>query len=492
MRKIHDCHAGFKSSILIRTDTENGMKEEYDIVVIGSGPAGQKAAIEASKYGRSVAVIERREVVGGVCLHTGTIPSKTLREAALYFSGNTLKSLYGRNYRVKDSITIEDLRYRTNHVITSELNVIQEHFHRYHIDVLHGQARFIDDHHIEIEGFSETVIIRGEKFILATGTNAYRPAELPFNDTTLIDSDQIMSLSTLPKHLIILGAGVIGIEYASIFSILDVEVTVISRSSQLFGFIDREITDKLSYHLRENKVRLQLQEEIDQITFDDQGKPRVILQSGKRLSADLMLVASGRSGSGHSLLPEKAGLNVSERGLFTVDENFRTELEHIYAVGDVIGFPSLASTSLEQGRRAAQHACTGKMESQFGNFPFGIYSIPEIAYVGLNEEELSAQKTPYVTGVAYYREIAKGEIIEDRTGYMKMLFHQESRKLLGVHILGSEATELIHIAQAVMFFEGGLDYFLNSVFNYPTLAECYKIAAINADRKFRSSRNWNN
>ncbi|MCK5519798.1 MAG: FAD-dependent oxidoreductase, partial [Candidatus Marinimicrobia bacterium] len=276
-----------------------------------------------------------------------------------------------------------------------------------------------------------------------------------------------------------------GIEYASIFSILNIDVTVISRSDQLFGFIDREMTDKLSFHLRENGVRLLMQDEINEVLIDSENHPQVHLKSGKKIYADMMMVVSGRSGSAKDLIPELAGVNISDRGLIQVNKHYQTNIEHIYAVGDIIGFPSLASTSLEQGRKASQHACLGKIHESFQNFPFGIYSIPVIAYVGKNEEELSQDRVPYVTGIAHYREIAKGEIIEDHTGYFKLLFHQDTRKLLGAHIIGSGATELIHIAQAVINFDSGLDYFLDAIFNYPTLAECYKIAAINADRKFK-------
>ncbi|MCK5520438.1 MAG: Si-specific NAD(P)(+) transhydrogenase [Candidatus Marinimicrobia bacterium] len=459
--------------------------KKYDIIVIGSGPAGQKAAIESSKAGKIVAVVEKKELVGGVCLHAGTIPSKTLRAAAMYFTGSNLKELYGRNYRVKDKITMKDLLFRTNRVIASELNVIEEHFHRYNIDIFYGEAQFIDDHQIEIIRVEGPEQIYGEKIILAVGTRAYRPPNIPFNDRTIIDSDQIMNMEELPNRIIILGAGVIGIEYASIFSILGVDVTVISRADKVFGFIDREITDKLVCHLRENSVRLILNDEIEKVSESEGDQLKVQLKSGKQISADLLLTASGRSGCGLDINSEAAGVIVNTRGLFDVDENYLTNKQHIYAVGDVIGFPSLASTSLEQGRKAAQHAVKGDFSKNYQNHPFGIYSIPGIAYVGKNEEELSEERIPYISGVAHYREIAKGQIIEDHTGYLKMLFHQSNKKLLGVHIIGSGATELIHIAQAVINYSGDLNYFLDAVFNYPTLAECYKIAAINAERKFR-------
>ena len=460
---------------------DNG--RHYDLVVIGSGPAGQHAALHAAKRGKRVAIVERRQMVGGTCLHVGTIPSKTLRESVLYLTGWRLRNIYGHSYAVKSHITMSDLLYRTNFVIERELNVIQRSFGRYGIDVHAGSARFVDPHTVAVEGVEQQATLTADHFVVATGTTAYRPPNIPFNDRTVIDSDQIFEVKELPKRMTIIGAGVIGIEYASIFSTLDIDVTVVSRSSEFFGFVDREITDALTYHLRQRGVALRMNEVVSTIETDEQGSPTVVLESGKRVRSELVLVASGRSGTAQELALGTAGVTPTDRGLLKVNESYQTEVPHIYAAGDIIGFPSLASTSMEQGRKAVCHILQEPAEIRQDLFPYGIYSIPEIAYIGKNEEELTKEGVPYETGVARYREIAKGEIHGDDIGMLKMLVHAQTRKLLGVHVIGLDSTEIIHIGQAVMTFDGTLEYFIESVFNYPTLAECYKLAALDAQSK---------
>lgn len=459
------------------------MNTHYDFIIIGSGPAGQKAAITAAKFGKRTAIIERKQVLGGNCLHVGTVPSKTLREAALYLSGSTMRPLYGRNYRVKKDITMQDLLFRTNSVIQKELQVIHEHMNRYHIDVFYGHARFVNDSSIVVENPSEQITLSAEYFIIATGTVAYRPDYIPFNEHTVIDSDQLYQMSELPRKMTIIGAGVIGIEYASIFSILDVEVTIVSRSAHFFGFIDQELTDQLTYHLQKNAINLLMNEDIDHIEYNSDNKPVLYVQSGKAIQSDVVMVASGRSGTAQELQLENAGIVATERGLLEVDPRFSTSVKHIFAAGDIIGFPSLASTSQEQGRQAVRFALGKEKDTRELYFPYGIYSIPEIAYVGKTEEELREAGIRFEIGKAKYREIAKGEILEDDTGLLKILVDPTDRKILGVHIIGTGATELIHIGQAVMKLGATVDYFLETVFNYPTLAECYKIAAINVDSK---------
>lgn len=457
--------------------------KQYDLVVIGSGPAGQHGALLAAKSGWKVAVVERRQVVGGSCLHVGTIPSKTLRESVLYLTGWRLRNMYGHSYAVKRQITMADLMLRTNFVIEREMNVIQRNFSRGGIDLHYGSAKFIDPSTLVVHGIAQETYLRAKHFLVATGTTAYRPSNIPFNDTTLIDSDQVTQMRELPKRMTIIGAGVIGIEYASIFSTLDIDVTVVSRSSTFFGFVDREITDALTYHLRDRGVSLRMNEVVDTIEIEDDGTPTVVLESRKRIRSELVMVASGRSGTAAALDLPNAGVQPTERGLCRVGPSFRTEVPHIHAAGDIVGFPSLASTSMEQGRTAVADMLGMPLTSSQELFPYGIYSIPEIAYIGKNEEELTAQGVPYEIGVAHYREIAKGEMHGDDIGMLKMLFHMQTRKLLGVHAIGLDSTELIHIGQAVMAFGGTLDYFLGAVFNYPTFAECYKVAAHDASSK---------
>jgi len=458
------------------------MAYDYDCVVIGSGPGGQRAAIQASKLGKRSLIVERQTVIGGVCINTGTIPSKTLREAVLHLSGHRERGIYGASYQVKQNITMADLHFRTAHVIRHELDVTRHQLQRNRIEVAEGSGKFLDAHTVRIEGVpgSGSRDVSTDKVVIATGTHATRGKDIPFDGQRVLISDDILTLEKLPRTLTVVGAGVIGIEYATIFATLGVRVTLVDKRDRLLPFIDREITDNLAYQMHQHRVTLRLGEEVSRIeTFsDDKGeRVRIILASGKQIVSEAALYSIGRTGATDGLGLEAAGVKPDERGRLVVNEHFQTNQPNIYAVGDVIGFPSLASTSMEQGRLSACHAFNQTAECVPGLFPYGIYTIPEISTVGRNEEELTHDGVPYEIGKAQYREIARGQIIGDTSGLLKLIFNHETRELLGVHIIGEGASELIHIGQAVLAHKGTIDYFVNTVFNYPTLAECYKTAA---------------
>lgn len=455
---------------------------DYDMIVIGSGPAGQRAAIQAAKAGKRVAVAEKRAVVGGVCINTGTIPSKTLREAALYLSGYRERSLYGASYVVKEHITVDDLLYRANHVIQNEIDVIRSQLRRNDIDLFSSEAAFVGPHTLSLKDIGDQGgrEITAEFIVIATGTSATRPEHIPFDGKRVLASDDILQLDAIPRTLTVVGGGVIGLEYASIFAALGVRVTVVDRRPTLLPFVDQEIVDALIYQLRQDRVTLRLQEtvrDITPITSNEKEHVRIDLESGKQILSDKALYSIGRTGATGSLCLDAAGIQADERGRLSVNEHYQTDVPNIYAVGDVIGFPSLAATSMEQGRLAACHAFGIQAKSVPELFPYGIYTIPEISTVGRTEAELTEAGVPYEIGKAQYKEIARGQIIGDETGLLKLIFHLEDHRLLGVHIIGAGASELIHIGQAVLAFGGTIEYFIDTVFNYPTLAECYKTAA---------------
>ncbi len=458
------------------------MAYDFDLVVIGSGPAGQRAGIQAAKLGKRSMIVERQAVVGGVCINTGTIPSKTLREAVLHLSGHRERGIYGASYAVKQNITMEDLHFRTAHVIRHEIDVTRHQLQRNRVEVAVGNAVFADDHTVRIEDVPGRGVrnVTAERIVIATGTQATRDAGIPFDGQRIMLSDDVMTLRNLPRTLTVIGAGVIGIEYATIFAVLGVRVTLVDKRDRLLPFIDREITDALAYQMHEHRVTLRLGEEVKSIEPITDGKGervRVTLVSGKQIISDAALYSIGRTGATAGLNLKAAGVEADDRGRVKINEHYQTSQAHIYAVGDVIGFPSLASTSMEQGRRAACHAFNATAESVPSLFPYGIYTIPEISTVGRTEEELTQDGIPYEIGKANYREIARGQIIGDSSGLLKLIFNLETRELLGVHIIGEGASELVHIGQAVLAHRGTIDYFVNTVFNYPTLAECYKTAA---------------
>jgi len=463
---------------------------EYDIVVIGSGPAGQRAAIQAAKLGKRVAVVERRAVVGGVCTNTGTIPSKTFREAVMHFSGFRERNLYGASYTVKADVTADDLLFRTNYVIRNDHETTRHQLGRNGIELIEGTASFVGSNtiHVRYTDGSGDREISTSNTIIAVGTKVNRSEAIPFDGKQIITSDDILNLDRIPRSMVVVGGGVVGTEYASIFSALGTRVTLIEKRDKLLTFVDEEIVDSFVYQLRQNRVHVNLGEEVEKVEHEKGAHGelvRLYLKSGKQVVAEKALFSIGRQGNTNRLNLDKVGIKPDDRGRIKVDSNYQTEIPGIYAVGDVIGFPSLASTSMEQGRMAACHAFGEETESIPELFPYGIYAVPEISMVGKTEADLTKEGIPYGVGKAYYKEISRGQIIGDQTGMLKLIFHLETHKLLGCHIIGEGATELIHIGQAVMAFDGPLEFFVNNVFNYPTLAECYKTAAFDGLNRMR-------
>jgi NAD(P) transhydrogenase len=453
---------------------------KYDLVVIGSGPAGQRAAVAAAKMNKRVAVVEARTVVGGVCINTGTIPSKTMREAVLHLSGYNYRSVYGINYRVKEKITMADLAFRVQAVIKTEVDVTEAQLSRNGIDVVHGIAHFISPTQVRVEGVQAETTLEADRIIVAVGTKPACSPKVPINGKTILNSDQILGLDSLPQSLVVVGGGVVGVEYTCMFAVLGVRVTLIEKRDRLLEFADREIIEALSYHLRDARVTLRLGEEVDSVEELPNKTVVANLESKKRVSGDALLYAVGRQGAVDELNLAAAGLEADNRGRIAVDEHYQTKVPNIFAAGDVVGFPALASVSMEQGRIAAARAFNDQAAtSNPGFYPYGIYTIPEISFIGKTEEQLTGEDVPYEVGMAYYREVARGQIRGDTSGRLKLIFHRDTRKVLGVHIIGEDATELVHIGQAVMTLGGTMDYFIDTVFNYPTLAECYKVAAFN-------------
>jgi NAD(P) transhydrogenase len=457
---------------------------DYDLLVIGSGPGGQKAAIAAAKLDRRVAIVERPDMLGGVCLNTGTIPSKTLRQAILYLTGVDQREIYGQSYRVKDEITIADLTARTSHVVSRENDVVRSQLTRNRVTIISGTGRFIGPHEVEVDDGRRLRKVSADNVVIATGTTPARPASVAFDDKTVIDSDGIIHLEQVPRSMVVVGAGVIGIEYASMFAALGTKVTVVERRDRMLEFCDEEVVEALKYHLRDLAVTFRFGETVASVEARPDGAITV-LRSGKKIPADTVLYSAGRQGWTAGLGLDAAGLAADDRGRIKVDEFYRTDVPHIYAVGDVIGFPALAATSMEQGRTAAHHAFGEPLAAVSAPQPIGIYSIPEISFVGRTEDELTEACVPFEVGVSRYRELARGQIVGDSYGVLKLLVSPEDRKLLGVHVFGTGATEIIHIGQAVMGCGGTVDYLVDAVFNYPTLAESYKVAALDATNKMR-------
>jgi len=461
---------------------------QYDLIVIGSGPAGQRAAIQGAKTGKKVALVERREVIGGVCINTGTIPSKTMREAVLHLSGYNYQNIYGVSYRVKEKITMADLAFRVQHVIKTEVDVTTAQLSRNGIEVLTGVASFKGPNTILVTSVRGSNEITGDNIVIGTGTKPAASGKVKINGRSIINSDQVLEMQNLPKTLIVVGGGVIGVEYTCMFAALGVRVTLIEKRPRLLEFADQEIIEALSYHLRDHRVTMRLNEEVESVEeIEGGGTVMAMLESKKKVTGDSLLYAVGRQGNVDELNLPAAGLEADSRGRIAVNEFYQTKQPNIYAVGDVIGFPSLASVSMEQGRLAVAHAYNKNVTSNPSYFPFGIYTIPEISFIGKTEEQLTDEDVPYEVGVAYYREIARGQIRGDTTGRLKLIFHRDTLEILGVHIIGEGASELLHIGQAVMILKGKVSYFVETVFNYPTLAECYKAAAFNGLNKLTRS-----
>ncbi len=462
--------------------------KHYDCVVVGTGPAGQKAAIQAAKLGKSVAIIEKTSVLGGAQINTGTIPSKALREAVLHLTGKGKRGFFGESYRVKKDITVADLIAVSQRVIRNEWEVIRDQFERNEIDLIWGTAHFEGPNLLQIVRPNETEMITGDKFLLGVGTRPARPASVPFNERNIFTSDGLLKLDSVPKSMIVVGGGVIGVEYACIMATLGVRVTLVEGRHQVLGFLDQEIAEAFQYFMRQNGITLRLGEKVEQISElpPDNGDGATVqaqLESGKTLRAATLLYAVGRQGVCGELGLDNVGITYDDRERLKVNEHYQTNVEHIYAAGDVIGFPALASTSMEQGRRAMCHAFDLPSESYNNVFPYGIYAVPEISMVGKTEEQLTEEGIPYEAGVASYKELARDQLLGDDLGMLKLLIHQDTKKILGVHAIGTGATELIHIGQAVMALGGSAEFFINNVFNFPTLAEAYKVAAYNGLNK---------
>ncbi|KLN60583.1 pyridine nucleotide-disulfide oxidoreductase [Kiloniella spongiae] len=455
--------------------------ERYELVVIGSGPSGRRAAVQAAKWNKRVLVIEKSPAIGGVSVHTGTLPSKTLRETVLNLSGWRERTFYGRSYRVKDNITAGDLLERLHMTLQHEVDNLEHQFVRNKVDWIQGLAHFVDPNTLEIvDDDGEITSVHGDKILIATGTQPHRPDYIPFDGETIIDSDEIIDLKTLPRSLAVIGAGVIGIEYATIFSALDVAVTVIEPRETMLDFIDRELIAEFTHLLRQQNVTFRFGQGVEAIDKVEGGGNMITLENKRIVKADMVLFSAGRMGATDKLSLDKAGIKADHRNRIQVNENFQTEVDHIYAAGDVIGFPSLASTSMEQGRIVACHAFEQDAYDAPEYFPYGIYSVPEMSTVGMSEEEVQQRGIPYECGVCHFHETARGQIMGLSHGMMKMIFSLKTRRLLGVHIVGEGATELIHIGQAVLNLKGTLEYFVENTFNYPTLAEAYKVAALDA------------
>ena len=454
----------------------------FDLIVVGSGPAGRRAAIQAAKLGKRTLVVERGRRVGGVSVHTGTIPSKTLRETVLNLSGWRERGFYGAAYRVKHDIGAADLLKRLHITLNHEVEILEHQFARNGVETVHGAARFIDPHHVEIAcDDGQALVAAGERFVIAVGTRPYRPPHIGFDGRRVLDSDEILDLPVLPRQLVVIGASVIGVEYASILSALDIKVTLLEPTDRMLPFVDRELADEFRHDLRDRGVAVRFGCKVTRACTESDGHCVVETEDGRQLTSDMVLFAAGRVGAVDQLGLEACDLAADSRGRLTVDPaTFQTSQPHIYATGDVIGFPSLASTSMEQGRIAACHAFGEPAQAPPEFFPYGIYSVPEISTVGMTEEEVREKAIPYECGVARFRETSRGHIMGLSTGFMKLIFALETRRLLGAHIVGEGATELIHIGQAVLNLEGTLDYFVENTFNYPTLAEAYKIAALDA------------
>jgi NAD(P) transhydrogenase len=459
-------------------------EQSYDLVVIGSGPAGQKGAICAAKLRKRVAMVDRTLMMGGVCVHTGTIPSKSVREAIFQLTGIAVRAFYGNNYRGNGDVSIQDLASRVTSIVSRETDVIRAQLKRNGVAVFQGMAKFADPHSVEVEGETDKVTLRGEHMLIACGTRPARSPDIPFDGKRIIDTDEFTCLGSLPREIIVVGAGVVGLEYASFMAAVGAEVTLIDQRPIILDFVDREIVDALSYHLRQMGTTFRLGEKVTRVGIDEK-RDRVFaeLESGKKVQGDMLLYAVGRQANGDLLRLEAAGLQADSRGKIKVNADYQTEVPHIYAGGDIIGFPALASTSMEQGRLASCRMFGAPSEHMPELFPYGIYTIPEISTVGQTEEQLTKARVPYEVGISKFNELAKSMMLGDETGMLKLLFDRNTRKLLGVHILGQRATEIVHIGQAVMAHGGSIEYFRDTVFNYPTLAEAFKVAALDGLNK---------
>jgi NAD(P) transhydrogenase len=461
------------------------LTEHYDLIVIGAGPAGEKGASKAAQYGKRVALIEREPYLGGASINTGTVPSKTLRESALYFSGLRQRGLYGIDYSLKEHLTVKDFMYRERMVVEEERDMIANHVESHHITVIHGEASLKDNHTVNIKSSESQQEISGDVILIATGSRPHHPPEIPFDGELIFDSDTILNMKFIPKTMVVVGGGVIGTEYASIFTALGIQVTLIEPRGTIVSFVDSEIRQRLIDQLETLGLRF---------VFDDRMigiKPQadhvhLILEKGGPKDFDVALVAAGRQSNVEGLGLDQVRVKLGERGLILVDANYQTNISNIYAVGDVIGFPALTSTSMEQARVAVVHAFDLQYKEKLAPFlPLAVYAIPEISAIGVTEDDCKTKNIPYLVGRAYYEDNARGQIIGDMSGMVKLIFSPVDKKLLGAHMIGEQASELIHIASHVMLVGGPIDAFIDAVYNYPTLSGCYESAAYDGLAKHR-------
>jgi len=454
--------------------------EQYDLVILGAGPAGEKGAAQAAYFGNRVAVIEREPYVGGAGINTGTIPSKTLRETALYFSGLGTRGLYGVDYTVKPDLNVRDFMFRKEDVVTALRAKVAENLERHKVTLAHGLGRFEDPHTIRVsqEGAPDR-LLRGRFILIATGSRPFRAPDVPFDDRLILDSDTILQMDRLPRSLAVVGTGVIGCEYAGIFAALGIELTLFGKGERILPFLDEEISNRLREQMERVGVRMRLgvnAERYELLT----DSVRLTLSTGERLEVDKVLMATGRLSNTDGLALERAGLTAGARGLLKVNAHYQTEVPHVYAAGDVIGFPALAAVSMEQARVAMCHAFDLKYKTRVSPvLPLAVYTIPEVAMAGETEETCRQKGLSYCVGRAFYADNARGQIIGDLGGEFKLIFSPEDQRLLGVHVIGENASELVHVGQCCLQLGGTLDFFIQTVFNYPTLGEAYKYAAYN-------------
>ncbi|MGI8786684.1 MAG: Si-specific NAD(P)(+) transhydrogenase [Pyrinomonadaceae bacterium] len=449
--------------------------EHFDVIIIGSGPAGEKAAAQAAYIGKRVLVVEKETVVGGAMVNTGTIPSKTLRETALFFSGKKQRGLYGVEFTYQKEITAQDLMFRKNFIIKKEIEMINENLARHKVKQVRGTAYFVDEHTIGIEESAGKYV--GDFILVAVGTSPFRPEKIRFEEEQIYDSDEILQMVNIPKSMVIIGAGVIGCEYACMFAALGIEITLVDPRDNILPFLDREISQILVDEMQKLGVKFIFNDSAEKVEMNN-GMCETFLKSGDVLISETHLYAAGRSGNTGKLRLENIGLAANKRGQLEVNEHYQTSIPHIYAAGDVIGFPSLASTSMEQGRVAMCHAFDFRYKERIAALlPYGLYTIPEVSMVGMTEEEAKSEAVDYEVGKSFYADNPRGQIIGSERGMLKLIFAKADKKLLGVHIIGDNASEIVHIGMMTMQFGETIDAFINGVFNYPTLSDIYKYAA---------------
>lgn len=457
----------------------------FDVVVVGSGPGGEGAAMQAAKHGLSVAVVEQQKEIGGACTHSATIPSKALRFAIFQMTEVNNNRLY-RDHGLSVQLSFPELRKTARSVIEQQVEMRTAFYDRNHVPIFNGRASLHDAHTVDVELNNDArTRLRAKWIVLATGARPYRPADVDFSHPNIFDSDSILSMNQTPQSITVYGAGIIGCEYASMFRNLGCKVNLVNTRGRLLEFLDDEIADALAYHMRDRGVILRHQEIYDRVEARDDGVV-LHLQSGKQLKTDVLLWANGRTGNSDKLNLEAIGVQPDTRGNLAINEHFQTSIPHIYAVGDLNGFPALASAAYQQGRAAAQHILTGQSDHLARDIPIGIYTSPEISSLGKTERQLTEEKVPYEVGHAQFKSLARAQITGQRTGMLKLLFHRESLEILGIHCFGANASEIIHIGQAIMLQKGdanSLKYFIETTFNYPTMAEAYRVAALNGHNR---------